>query len=224
MPPTSLSGICDALCKTFENDTHAIFDIGMMAPQGPSYVARKTNEYVQKRMDAEAFDEVVFVGESWGADIGIMVSEHLAHSSIVIAGEPSEAGFHSEDEVWRARMHEQWLRFGPHLKKMGPIAMKAMDSSWGWLGPQETWKRINNLHTLEKRAIIIAGFGGQQPSIETTLKSNDFYALRAKSNFQCFNFSGGGHRVLNREAAKIAGLTLAILNPSGNAQPDNPGL
>jgi hypothetical protein len=222
MPPTSLSRIFNTLSQTFENDKHEIFDIGMMAPQGPSHVALKTKEYVQKRLDAEAFDEVVFVGESWGADIGMIVSEHLAHNSIAIAGEPSEAGFHSEDEEWRARANEIWLRFSPHYKNIGPIAMKAMDNNWGWLGPQETWKRINNLHTLEKRVVIIAGFGGQQPGVETILKTNDFYALRAKSNFQCFNLPGGGHRVLNREASKVAGLTLAILNPGGNARPDNP--
>ena len=215
-PPTSQSPIFNALSLIFENDTHAICDIGMMGPIGPLHAAEKTKEYVQKRTGEESFDEVVFVGESWGADIAIMVSEQLEHPSIAIASESSASGFHLEDEEWRARMNEGWLRWSPWIKRLGPIGGRAMDNNWGWLGPQETWRRLNNLHTIEGRVVIISGFGGQQPPFETTMKSSDIYAIRAKSNFQCFNFKGGGHSVLNTQSEKISGLILAILNPIGN--------
>lgn len=216
MPPNSMQRIYNSLKQEFPNDVHEIFDIGMMAPQGPSYSASKTKEFIQKRMDAETFGDVVLVGESWGGDIAIMVSEQLNEVTLVIAGEPGGAGFYVEEKEWKNRLEESRLRYDHAIRQYGPIGVRAIKNTWAWHGTRNTWRRINNLHEVEKPVVILAGYGGEQPTIPTGLKSDDFVSLQSKVNIRCFNLRGGGHKVLNREAEKISGLTLSILHPNGN--------
>ena len=216
MPLNSVRRIYNALKQVFPNDTHEGFDIGMMAPQGPCYAACKTKEFIQKRMDAETYDDVVLVGESWGGDIAIMVSEQLKQVTLVIAGEPGGAGFYAEEKEWKNRLQESRLRYDRDFSQLGPIGARTIKNNWAWHDTRDAWRRINNLHEVDKPVVILAGYGGEQPTVPTGLKSDDFLSLSNKINIRCFNFRGAGHKVLNREAVRISGLILSILYHNGN--------
>ena len=216
MLPRSMQSVVEDFKKSFFNDQHLILNIGMLAPRGPDKAIAAINEAIQLSMDAAPVDQIVLVGESWGADLAIIVSEQLTENSIAIAAEPDSYGFYQLDQEWRDRMDEDYPRWRAAYKDMGPYGERAMQSHYGWLGSKPEWRRLNNLHDVKKRVLILSGIGGDQPGMETVLKLKDVEALRPNRNITFFNVVGGGHRVLKRHSSVIAGITTAFLNPAGN--------